>query len=338
MNQITDRLQKFSEQKIGLDSKIVHLEHFNPRWKRIFSEEAYFIFDQLRDETLRLYHVGSTSIPGLDSKPIIDILGSVASLDELDQKKNRLEAIGYEYKGEFGIPGRRFCILHNPEKTIGYVHLHVFQHGHFEIEKHLRFRDYLRLSKTAKESYAQYKRYLCEELQISREKYQKAKNELIAKLTKDADNKKTEQKIFALLGAAEGHKNTLQFLQETYTRSSVEIVDLNDLSIAPYTYLNNPSDDFHTIIQKILAADLLVLATPVYWYAMSTSMKNFFDRLTNLLNGEFKDMGEMLYGKKVQLVSTGADLTLPYGFEVPFTGTAIYLGMDYMGALYKSVN
>ncbi len=66
-------------------------------------------------------------------------------------------------------------------------------------------------------------------------------------------------------------------------------------------------------------------------------MKDFIDRFSDLLSGEHKQLGESLYGKKLQLVSTGYDLKLPLGFEVPFSGTAIYFGMDYLGAIYRSI-
>ena len=65
-------------------------------------------------------------------------------------------------------------------------------------------------------------------------------------------------------------------------------------------------------------------------------MKNFFDRLSNLLGGEHKPLGESLYRKKIGLVSTGSDERRPLGFEVPFISTATYVGKDYLGAKYKA--
>jgi GrpB-like predicted nucleotidyltransferase (UPF0157 family) len=331
------RLQKYSEQKIGLGRGNVVLEPFNPKWKRLFSDEAYFIFDELRNESLRLYHCGSTSVHGLDAKPVIDILGSVSSLEVLDQQKTALEQIGYEYKGEYGIKGRRYCVLYNPEKTVAYVHLHIFQHDDAEVEKHLLFRDHLRSVPESKDAYLKYKRYLIEDLKISREKYSDAKNEIITKIQFEASCKRSPKKIVAVFGAAEGHKNTAIFLRDTYSASPIEVIDLNEASVPPYSYSKGSSDNFQMIIRKVLDADLLVLATPVYWYAMSGAMKDFMDRFSNLMSGEYKQLGESLYGKKIQLVSTGYDLKLPLGFEVPFSGTAIYFGMDYMGAIYRSV-
>lgn len=332
-----DRLQNSSDSGIGLGRGKVVLSPYNVRWKRIFSDEAHFIFDELRVESLRLYHVGSTSVPGLDAKPVIDILGSVPSLEILDRATSVLESIGYEYKGEYGIKGRRYCVLYNPEKTTAYVHLHFFQHDDPEVEKHLLFRDHLRKLPASREEYVKVKRHLIEDMKVTRENYSDAKSEIIAKIQNEASCKSPPRKVLAVLGAADGHTATLKFLQDTYASESLEVIDLNNSAIRPFAYGNSAPDGFQKIVGKVLEADVVVLATPVYWYAMSGAMKDFLDRLSNLLSGEHKPLGEALYGKKVQLLSTGYDLRLPMGFEVPFSATAIYFGMDYMGAVYRSV-
>lgn len=332
-----ERLNSLAESGIGLGRGDLRLEKYDPSWKRRFSEEAYFIFDEVRNESLRLYHIGSTSVPGLDSKPIIDILGSVASLVELDQQRTKFESIGYEYKGEYGIQGRRYCVLYNPQKTTGYIHLHIFEHGNAEVQKHLAFRDWLRESDAARETYLTRKKYLIDELKIERSQYSQEKGSTIEEIQSNVESKKIRQKVMAVIGAAEGHKNTLDTLNDIYRDSQIEIVDLNISPISPYSYLNSSKDHFQKIIEGAIAADVLVLATPVYWYAMSGSMKNFMDRFSNLMSGESKPLGEALYGKKLQLISTGYDSILPLGFEVPFAGTAIYFGMDYLGSMYKSV-
>jgi GrpB-like predicted nucleotidyltransferase (UPF0157 family) len=334
---MAERFKRFVENKVGLKRGEIVLQPFNAKWKRVFSDEAYFIFDELRDESLRLFHIGSTSVHGLDAKPVIDILGSTVSLEVFDQRQSVLEKMGYEYKGEYGIKGRRYCVLYNPEKTIAYVHLHIFEHGDLEVEKHLNFRDHLRRSEADRTSYLKYKRYLIEEAKIPRERYSDAKNEIIAKIQREANLENRTGRTVVIFGAAEGHQNTMDFLREIYGHSHLEIIDLNSLRVGPYTYTRRQEDDFHKIIGKAIEADLIVLATPVYWCAMAGVMKDFMDRFSNLMSGEYKPLGESLYGKKIELLSTGYDLRLPLGFEVPFSGTAIYFGMDYLGAKYKSV-
>lgn len=333
-----DRLQKLSNAQLGLErGPTVHLAESNTRWKRSFSDEAYFIFDHLRDESLRLFHIGSTSIPGIVAKPIIDILGAVSSLSELDQKKEIFESIGYEYKGEYGIQGRRYCVLYNPDKTTAFVHLHIFEHRHPEISKHLLFRDYLRKNTTAAKEYEALKIDLARVQKIERSKYSDAKNEIISRLQRSAGSHEIKnQKILAIVGASEGHQNTKKYLADKFVGKDLEIVDLFNVGLKPYSYQGIPDDLFFSTIEKLIWSDLTVLATPVYWYAMSGVMKDFIDRFSNLMSGKYKHLGEALYGKRIKVLSTGYDPSLPLGFEVPFAGTAIYFGMDYMGAEYRS--
>lgn len=336
-NNLLNRLKKFTDHNIGLERGKVILQTFDPKWKRLFSDEAYIVFDELRNESLRLYHCGSTSVEGLDAKPIIDIVGSVQSLEDLDKDKVKFESIGYEYKGEYGIKGRRYCVLYNPGKTIGYVHLHIFQHDDLQVKKHLSFRDHLRSSVDDREAYLNHKKYLIDEIKINRINYSEGKNEVISKIQLKADTPKPSKKILAILGAAVGHKNTLNFLKEEYSKDSLEIIDLNQMKVDAFLYSERRDDNFLEIVKKAIEADLIVLATPVYWYSMSGAMKDFMDRFSDLLGGKHKQLGESLYGKKLELLSTGYDLKLPLGFEVPIAGTAIYFGIDYIGAKYKSV-
>jgi GrpB-like predicted nucleotidyltransferase (UPF0157 family) len=333
-----DRRKIFAVDSIGLKRGDVELIPHNPRWRRIFSDEAHLIYDQLRIEKLHLYHCGSTSIPGIAAKPIIDIVGSVPSLDELDNLKHLLEEIGYEYKGEYGIAGRRYSVLYDQAKQTGYVHLHLFAYGDPEVEKHLLFRDYLRVHEAAAKEYEASKLSLLA-TNTPRIFYSKSKGENISQIIEAAQKwKKSPQSILTLLGSAQGGKNTISFLKENFQQREILVENLSEVQISPYRYDGKypESDQFIELVTKIIAADLVVFATPVYWYAMSAPMKNFFDRLSNLLRGEHKPLGEALYGKKMSLVSTGSDERLPLGFEVPFISTAIYLGMDYLGAKYKN--
>jgi multimeric flavodoxin WrbA len=80
----------------------------------------------------------------------------------------------------------------------------------------------------------------------------------------------------------------------------------------------------------------IVFATPVYWYAMSGVMKIFFDRLSDLISTS-KPLGRGLAGKSVYLFSTGSELEMPDGFEVPFKRTAEYFDMNYVKSIYVSV-
>lgn len=88
--------------------------------------------------------------------------------------------------------------------------------------------------------------------------------------------------------------------------------------------------------KRDIKSDLIIFATPVYWYSMSGIMKVFIDKFSNLLSGKGKALGEAFYGKMIEVLSTGYDEKVPAGFEAPFSLTAIYFGMDYMGTTYRS--
>ena len=85
----------------------------------------------------------------------------------------------------------------------------------------------------------------------------------------------------------------------------------------------------------MIAADHIIFASPVYWYAMSGHMKVFFDRFTDLL-GTFKVKGKALEGKTTELFSTGSSPSLPEGFEIPFKLTSEYFNMSFRGSNYIS--
>lgn len=141
--------------------------------------------NELQLANLQFHHCGSTSVDGLYSKPIIDILGILPTIEQLDQKQKTLENLGYEYKGEYGIKDRRFCVLYNEEKTISLFHLHIFPKKSKEIQRHLIFRDYLRVFPSAKKEYEEYKFNLIKK-NTPRESYSEEKSPLIQKLLTDA--------------------------------------------------------------------------------------------------------------------------------------------------------
>lgn len=139
-------------------------------------------------------------------------------------------------------------------------------------------------------------------------------------------------KTLILLGSARSDGNTLKAVQELCPFPEYELVDLNQLKIEPYNYTGSAADDFKSLVIRMTEAENLIFATPVYWYAMSGVMKNFFDRFSDLLG---QDLGRKLKGKKTYLIATGSDPDLPPGFEVPFQLTSKYLGMEFQRSFYQ---
>ena len=115
----------------------------DPAWAAMFEVEAGRIAGPVGKNLVRLHHIGSTAIPSTMAKPIIDLLLEVSSLQALDQQSPLLEALGYEAKGEFGIPGRRYFRKDDASGTRTHQ-VHAFEAGGPAVIRHLAFRDFMR--------------------------------------------------------------------------------------------------------------------------------------------------------------------------------------------------
>ena len=80
----------------------------DPGWQAEFQLEASLIAEALGEIVVQIHHIGSTAIPGIAAKPILDFLLEVRDLAKLDDKRFAMEELGYEAMGEFGLPGRRY--------------------------------------------------------------------------------------------------------------------------------------------------------------------------------------------------------------------------------------
>ena len=109
----------------------------------MFSAEAGSLRDALGSNVADLHHIGSTAIPGMAAKPVIDILVEVNSLSAVDHCNREMAAIGYEARGEYGIAGRRYFRKPKPEKPRTH-NVHVFEIRSADIVRHLAFRDFMR--------------------------------------------------------------------------------------------------------------------------------------------------------------------------------------------------
>jgi len=142
-------------------------------------------------------------------------------------------------------------------------------------------------------------------------------------------------KTLILLGSHRNPSDTLRLLDAVFSNQQVTLANLLETEIAPYDYaaIYPEQDKFLQVVEQLLAHDRIVFATPVYWYAMSGRMKNFFDRLTGLVTTH-KQFGRQLREKVMLVLAVGADATLPDGFLAPFTSTAIYFDMYFRGYIY----
>jgi GrpB-like predicted nucleotidyltransferase (UPF0157 family) len=156
---------------------------YDPAWKVSFETEKSLLKDVLRGVVLNIEHIGSTAVPGLAAKPIVDILMEVAGFSELDNLTAEMAAIGYKAKGENGIRGRRYFQKGGILRT---HHLHVFQNGDPNLERHIAFRDFLRNHDEVVRMYEILKRDLASRFENEKEKYQDGKSEFVSKYQKIA--------------------------------------------------------------------------------------------------------------------------------------------------------
>jgi GrpB-like predicted nucleotidyltransferase (UPF0157 family)/GNAT superfamily N-acetyltransferase len=152
---------------------------YNPKWPELFAKEAEQIKKALGSNCAAIHHIGSTSVPGLMAKPVIDILPVVKDIEKVDQASEAMEALGYLAMGEYGIPFRRLFIKGGDVRT---HNVHVFQEGNPEINRHLKFRDWLRTHSDDAKLYAKLKVELAKKFPDEIQSYCNGKDEFIASI------------------------------------------------------------------------------------------------------------------------------------------------------------
>lgn len=127
---------------------------YDEKWPEMFEDENLLIKTLLGGVAKDVHHIGSTSVPGLSAKPVIDILLEVSDINELDTYNSAMASIGYVARGENGIPGRRYFIKGCNQRS---HQVHAFAMGDMQVLKHLAFRDYLRKNRDIAGKYAEIK-------------------------------------------------------------------------------------------------------------------------------------------------------------------------------------
>lgn len=148
-------------EKYGAGSIVV--AEYDPNWPVLFEQERARIKQALGPFAVAIEHAGSTSVPGLPSKPIIDILVGVPGLEEAKQRAiEPIKSLGYVYLPEYvsWLPGELFFRKGPPGPWTH--HIHLMEPSHFRWETLLVFRDYLRAHPEAAQAYADIKRSLAD--------------------------------------------------------------------------------------------------------------------------------------------------------------------------------
>jgi GrpB-like predicted nucleotidyltransferase (UPF0157 family) len=152
---------------IGLERGVVELAPYTAEWKRIFERDKARLQAAVGDHVLDIQHVGSTSIPGMVAKPIIDIGIAVRNFEQATVCIEPIERLGYEYKGENGIPRRHFFVKGDPRTH----HVHVNEVDGRDWENQVFFRDYLIQHPGMAQEYAELKLELARRFPTDRQAY-----------------------------------------------------------------------------------------------------------------------------------------------------------------------
>lgn len=167
---------------IGLPRGIVKLAPYTAEWKRLFEEEMALLQAAIGRYVLDIQHVGSTAISGMVAKPIIDIGIAVTSFEEARVCVQPIEELGYEYRGEHGIPRRHYFVKGNPRTH----HLHMNEIDSLDWENQVLFRDYLLQHLGLAEEYAALKVGLAQRYSTDREAYLDGKASFIERVLETA--------------------------------------------------------------------------------------------------------------------------------------------------------
>lgn len=169
---------------LGLKKGTVELSEYNPAWPKAFEQEKDLLTKTLGIKNLQIEHIGSTSVPGLAAKPIIDMIIAVDSFDEVDAYIKPLKQIGYSYMPQRMLADRKF-FPKGPEACRTHHLNFVLKDDPMQWRRPIAFRDYLRTHPEARNEYAQLKQTLAKMYATKREAYTKAKAhfiEIVAKI------------------------------------------------------------------------------------------------------------------------------------------------------------
>ena len=170
---------------IGLQKKKVKLSFYNPEWKKLYKKEEKLLCSAIGKYIRDIQHVGSTSILGIKSKPIIDIAIGVESLKIGEKCIKPLGKLGYEYKHDAGIKGRHFFEKGTEKNITHYLHIEKINEKLWK--NHIFFRDYLIKHKEAVGEYNKLKERLAKRYKDDRNTYTMKKESFIKKILKKVD-------------------------------------------------------------------------------------------------------------------------------------------------------
>lgn len=167
----------------AVSTRTAEVVPYDPGWPRRFEATAAALRAALGVNVLAVHHIGSTAVPGLAAKPILDVLPVVADLGAVDRAEAAMAAAGFSARGENGLAGRRYFVRATGGRRTD--HVHVYADGDAAIARHLAVRDFLRAHPDEAARYGALKTALASTDESS-ERYAAAKEPFVADLKRRA--------------------------------------------------------------------------------------------------------------------------------------------------------
>jgi GrpB-like predicted nucleotidyltransferase (UPF0157 family) len=163
------------------------VEKYNPEWPKWFEAVKAFLGEKIAQTCIHIEHVGSTAIPGMTAKPIIDLI-IVIEPGQREEMKSLLEKRGYYHEGDKGIPGREAfeLIIEKSKKSLPEHHLYVCPEGNQSLKEQIAFRDYLKTHKDERERLSALKKQLSDKFNNDKYYYMDGKDALVKEITEKA--------------------------------------------------------------------------------------------------------------------------------------------------------
>lgn len=177
-------MESISEQEDLSHERVLE---YNPEWKEIYEQEAGRIKELLGDKISRIEHIGSTSVPGLVSKPIIDIAVEIPSSEEIDLLIKSLETLGYpalNNNHNKDVSTERY-LLRKGDPIQFHLSICYGDKGSF-LERQILFRDYLREHDQDRDDYSSLKKELIQKDQTGKHDYINNKTDFVMRILKKA--------------------------------------------------------------------------------------------------------------------------------------------------------
>ena len=164
-------------------TRVIEVVNYDPLWIAAFEKEAATLNAVFGKRAIEVHHIGSTAVPGLAAKPIIDILVVLDNTDDINSFDRAMEDVGYRVRGECldapirGTPGRFYFTKET--NGVRSHHVHVCAKGHSEIVDKLAFRNYLRAHSSKAAAYGELKRRIAAEYRLDNIGYMQAKDRFV---------------------------------------------------------------------------------------------------------------------------------------------------------------